>query len=170
MYYLFKHKGINNSKASCECESVKVRSYDLVVVLHPLYLLLDLLLLLELGLLLLVPGHPRLHHVLDDRVEVLEVLLDEGELGFGVDSPLLEHVEVLGVLQVYQLLERVFEGALLFAVEAALLEIVNGHEDARQVTHLTELLRARLLRLALQLVLLVLYRLKSLLQLRNVVV
>ena len=64
-------------------------------------LLLDLLLLLQLSLLLLVLGGARVEHVLDDRVEILEVLLDKGQLGARVDRALLEHVEVLRVLQVH---------------------------------------------------------------------
>lgn len=79
-------------------------SNDLVVVLHPLDLLLDLLLLLGLQLLLLVLGSARIQHILDDRVEVFQVLLDESELRLRVDGTLLEHVEVFGVFQVDELL------------------------------------------------------------------
>jgi len=97
-------------------------------------------------------------------------LLDKHELGLRVDLALLEHVEVLGVLEVNELLERILEGALLLAVKAARLEIVDGHQDAGQVRDLAELLGARLLGLALQLVLLVLDHLELLLQARDVVV
>jgi hypothetical protein len=48
-------------------------------------------------------------------------LLDESQLRLGVHRTLLEHVEILGVLQVYQLLQRVFQGTLFFTVEATLL-------------------------------------------------
>lgn len=76
-------------------------------------------------------------------------MLDKHELGLRVDLALLEHVEVLGVLEVNELLERILEGALLLAVKAARLEIVDGHQDAGQVRDLAELLGARLLGLAL---------------------
>jgi hypothetical protein len=91
-------------------------------------------------------------------------------LGARVDRALLEHVKVLGVFQVHQLLQRVLQGTLLLAVEAALLEVVDGHEDACEVGHLAQLLGRGLLGLALQLALLILDVLEPLLQLCDVII
>ena len=46
----------------------------------------------------------RLHHVLHDHLEILQVLLDENELGLSIDLSRLEDIEVLGVIQTQQLL------------------------------------------------------------------
>ena len=81
---------------------------------------------------------------------------------------------MIEILRVHErgikLLNRIFELTLLLSVEAAGLEVVDGHEYACEVAHLGQFLRGHLLGLRLKLILLVLDSLEALLQLRNVVV
>ena len=80
-------------------------------------------------------------------------------------------IEILGVHERgIKLLHGILELTLLLSVEAAGLQVVDGHEDTCEVTHLGQFLRGHLLGLRLQLILLVLNSLEALLQLRNVVV
>lgn len=81
---------------------------------------------------------------------------------------------MIEILRVHErgikLLNRILELTLLLSVEAAGLQVVDGHEYACEVAHLGQFLRGDLLGLRLQLILLVLDSLEALLQLRNVVV
>lgn len=47
-----------------------------------------------------------------------------------VDGSILENVEVLGVCLPHELVQGVLEAALLLAVQAPILEVVDRHQDS----------------------------------------